>query len=116
MEDFSNLTVEQKQQAPIIESAAEYNAGKAAAGKTIKFVFPIKNIGVNPLEIRRAYSTDDHMTLKAPKPIKSGKKGAITVEIHTQGLNPSSYSREVVIITNDYVNPIKKVKINFDVE
>ncbi len=116
VEDFSNLTVEQKQQAPIIESAAEYNAGKAAAGKTIKFVFPIKNIGVNPLEIRRVYSTDNHISLKAPKPIKSGKKGAIAVEIQTQGLNPGNYSREVVIITNDYVNPIKKVKINFDVE
>ena len=116
VEDFSNLTVEQKQQAPIIEVAAEGNAGKIAAGKTVKYVFPIKNTGVNQLEIRRVYATDSHLNPKAPKPVKSGKKGAVAVDINTKGLNPGTYSREVVIITNDYVNPIKKVKINFVVE
>ncbi|MBQ3998954.1 MAG: DUF1573 domain-containing protein [Paludibacteraceae bacterium] len=116
VEDFSNMTVEQKQQAPIIEVAAESNAGKLAAGKTYKFVVPVKNTGVNPLEIRRVYSTDAHLNPKAPKPVKSGKKGAVAIDINTKGLTPGSYSREVVIISNDYVNPIKKVKINFVVE
>ena len=116
VEDFSNLSTEQKQQAPIIETLAEFNGGKAAAGKTLKFTFPIKNIGVNPLEVRRAYSTDKALNVKAPKPIKSGKKGAVAVEINTKGLQAGSYSREVVVITNDYLNPIKKVKINFVVE
>ena len=116
VEDFSNLSTEQKQQAPIIETLAEFNGGKAAAGKTLKFTFPIKNIGVNPLEVRRAYSTDKALNVKAPKPIKSGKKGAVAVEINIKGLQAGSYSREVVVITNDYLNPIKKVKINFVVE
>ena len=116
VEDFSNMTVEQKQQAPIIETLAEFNAGKIAAGKTAKFLFPIKNTGVNPLEVRRVYSTDAHLNPKAPKPIKSGKKGAVNLDINAKGLEPGSYSREVVIITNDYLNPIKKVKINFVVE
>lgn len=116
VEDFSNLSTEQKQQAPIIETLAEFDGGKAAAGKTLKFIFPIKNIGVNPLEVRRAYSTDKALNVKAPKPIKSGKKGAVAVEINTKGLQAGSYSREVVVITNDYLNPIKKVKINFVVE
>ena len=116
VEDFSSLTLEQKQQAPIIETVSEQNAGKIAAGKTAKFVFPIKNIGVNPLEIRRAYSTDKNLTVSQPKAIKSGKKGAINVNINTKGLESGAYSREVIIISNDYVNPIKKVKINFIVE
>ena len=116
VEDFSNLTQEQKQQAPIIEVPAEFNIGNVAAGKVVKYGFPIKNSGVNPLEVRRAYATDSRLTLKAPKPVKSGKKGVVTAEINTKGLEPGAYSREVVIITNDYVNPIKKVRLNFTVE
>ena len=115
-EDFSQMTVEQKQQAPILETAAEQNAGKVVAGKTLKFSFPIKNIGVNPLEIRRAYTADKALSVKAPKAVKSGKKGAVTVEIRTNGMKPGNYSREIVVITNDYANPIKKVKLNFVVE
>lgn len=116
VEDFSTLSVEDKQKAPIAEIQSEYNIGKIAAGKTIKYVLPIKNSGVNPLEVRRAYSTDKILTVKSPKAIKSGKKGAINVDINTKGLEKGNYTREVVIITNDYVNSIKKVKLNFTVE
>ena len=116
VEDFSKLTVEEKQQAPIIELQAEQNAGKVAAGKNLKFYVPIKNSGVNALEVRRVYSTDANLTIKQPKAIKSGKKGNVTVDINAKNLEPGAYSREVVVITNDYANPIKKVKVNFTVE
>ena len=117
VEDFSKLSVEDKQKAPIIETAAEQNVGKVAAGKVHKYVFPIKNVGENPLEIRRVYTTAELLNIKsAPKAVKSGKKGAVAVEINTKGLAAGAYSREVVVITNDYVNPIKKVKFNFVVE
>jgi len=116
VEDFSALTTEQKQQAPIIETKDEQTTGKVAAGKTIKFSFPIKNSGVNALEVRRAYSTEKALIVKAPKAVKSGKKGNVTIEINTKGMKAGNYTREVVLITNDYVNPIKKVKINFEVE
>ena len=115
-EDFSGLSIEEKQQAPIIEVPAEFNAGKIAKGKNLKFVFPIKNIGVNPLEIRRAYAADKALYVKQPKAVKSGKKGNVSVDINTKGMNPGAYGREVVIITNDYMTPIKRVKINFVVE
>jgi hypothetical protein len=116
VEDFSGLTVEDKQQAPIIEVENELNAGKIAAGKTHKVSFPIKNSGVNPLEIRRIYSTSENLSIDSPKPVKSGKKGAVNVRINTKNMEAGVYSREVVIITNDYANPIKKVKVNFTVE
>ena len=116
VEDFSNLSVEDKQQAPIIETAAEKNAGSVVAGKMIKSNLSVKNSGVNPLEIRRVYVNDKHIKAKAPKAVKSGKKGTISVDINTKGLQPGAYTREVVIITNDYVTPIKRVKINFTVE
>jgi hypothetical protein len=82
----------------------------------MKFAFPIKNVGVNPLEIRRIYSTDKQLTIKSPKAIKSGKKGAVSLDINAKELQPGAYTREVVIITNDYQNPIKHVKISFVVE
>ena len=71
---------------------------------------------MNPLEVRRVYAADNHLKTKAPKAIKSGKKGAVNVEINTKGMKAGAYSREVVVITNDYQNPIKRVKINFVVE
>lgn len=117
VEDFSNLTPEQKQNAPILEVADNFNAGKLAAGKGHKYVFPVKNSGVNALEIRRAYCSDPQLTVKVAKPsVKSGKKGAINVEINAKNMKPGSYSREIVLITNDYVNPIKSVKLLFTIE
>lgn len=115
-EDFSQMTVEEKQQAPIIEVPAEINAGKFAAGKAHKLVVPVKNIGVNPLEIRRVYSTESSLKITAPKPVKSGKKGAMAITLDTKGVASGVYSREVFVITNDYANPVKKVKINYTVE
>lgn len=116
VEDFSQMTVEEKQQAPITEMQNEYTIAKIAAGKTYKQNISIKNSGVNPLEIRRAYATDKALNVKQPKAIKSGKKGNVTVEINTKGLDAGSYTREVVVITNDYANPIQKVQIHFTVE
>jgi len=116
VEDFSAMSVEQKQQSPIIEVGKSHDAGKVAAGKVLKFTFPVKNIGVNPLEIRRIYSNDKSLNIKQPKSIKSGKKGSVIVEINTKGLQAGAYKREVVIISNDCINPIQKVTIEFFVE
>lgn len=116
VEDFSQMSTAEKQNAPIIEVPAEINAGKFAKGKVHKFNFAIKNSGVNPLEVRRAYCEDTRLNAKAPKAIKSGKKGMITMDIDARQLDPAAFTREMVIITNDYQNPIKRVKINFTVE
>lgn len=116
VEDFSAMSVEQKQQSPIIEVGKSQDAGKVAAGKVLKFTFPVKNIGVYPLEIRRIYSNDKSLNIKQPKSIKSGKKGSVAVEINTKGLQAGAYKREAVIISNDCINPIQKVTIEFFVE
>ena len=116
VEDFSELSIEQKQQAPILETAAEFDLGKVAAGKTLKHMLPLKNSGLNPLEVRRVYSADPNIRTKAPKAIKSGKKGAVTVEVNTKGLQPGAYSRQLLVITNDYEHSQKKVTIKWVVE
>ncbi len=117
VEDFSQMTLEDKQKAPIIEMPAEFNAGNVAAGKTIKYVLPVKNIGVNPLEVRRVYCSDPVIKVKTAKAtVKSGKKGSIAIDINTKDLKPGTYTREVLLITNDYQTPNKRIKIAFTVE
>ena len=116
VEDFSALTPEDKQQAPIIEIPNEIDLGKVAAGKTLKYVFPIKNTGVNPLDVHRVYCEDSNLRIKAPKPIKSGKKGAVTVEINAKEMEPGAYSRHLQIISNDYEHSKKQVTVYWIVE
>ena len=117
VEDFSDMTLEEKQQAPIIETKGDYYVGAIAAGKVQKCNLQLKNTGVKPLEVRRAYTTAENITVKStPKAIKSGKKANITIEINTKGLEPASYTREVMIISNDFEHARKKVTIHFDVE
>lgn len=116
VEDFSALSVQDKQNAPIIETAESYDFGKVAAGKVLKYVFPVKNTGMNPLEVRRVYCLDKNIRLKGPKAIKNGKKGAVTVEIDTKGMQPGAYSRQLIIISNDYEHSQKKVTIKWTVE
>lgn len=116
VEDFSQMSVEEKQQAPIIEVGTSVDLGKVSAGKVLKGQIALKNTGVNPLEVRRVLCVGQNMTAKAPKAIKSGKKGVVNVEINTKETAAGNYSREVVIISNDYANSVKRVKVNFVVE
>ena len=116
VEDFSALSAEEKLEAPIISMQNEYSDMTIPAGKVQKYTIPIKNLGVNPLEIHRVYSKDSHLSFKLPKSIKSGHRGALTLGIDTKGLEPGSYSREIVVISNDYQNSIKRVRVNFVVE
>ena len=115
-EDFSGLSVEQKQNAPILEVEETIELGKVAAGKVQKFVIPVKNSGVNALEVRRIYCADANIITKAPKAIKSGKKGSASIDINTKGLQAGTYSRELLILSNDYLNSRKKVTIKWTVE
>ena len=115
-EDFSALSVEDKQQAPILETANEINLGTITAGKPGKASLSYKNTGANPLEIRRLYCEDEHITLKGGKTLKSGKKGNITVEVSTKGLKPGAYARHMLLISNDYEHAKKKITVKWTVQ
>jgi len=116
VEDFSQLTLGDKQAAPIIDVPAEFNAGSVTAGKVLKYYFPVKNIGSNPLEIRRVYCSDKKIATKGCRAIRTGKKGMIGVEINTEGLQPGKYSRQLILINNDYEHSRQKVNIKWTVE
>ena len=115
-EDFSQMSQEEKMQAPILETENKIDLGTIVSGKTLKYSHPIKNTGVKPLEIRRVYSSDNRITLKPCKAVKSGRKGFITIEIPTDGKKPGTYNRDIIIMTNDYKQSHKSVNISWTIE
>ena len=116
-EDFSQMSVEDQQQAPIIEVQDQIDLGKVKAGKKLSAKLGISNAGVNSLWIRRIVSNDNGVLVVAPKSaIKSGKKAEVKVEINTAGLAVGSYSRQITVINNDPKKSVKKITLNWVVE
>ena len=75
------------------------------------------NAGVDPLLVRRVYTLDDQrIKTKAVTSIKSGKKGKITIEVNTKDQTAGTYVRQMVIITNDPQQPIKRVTIRWTIK
>lgn len=116
-EDFSKLTVEQLQQAPIVEVVRTIDLGTIAKGKKATSKLVITNVGVNPLNIRRVVANDTYIKFVAPKSaIKGGRKADLKLEIDTNSLEPAKYSRTLTLITNDPKNPVINIQINWVVE
>lgn len=115
-ENFDNLTIQQRQNAPICEVEKNINLGTVAPGKKIAKNINIKNAGASTMAVRRAYTSATELTLAAPKSIKNGKTGSIKVTVNTQGLAVGAYEREMTVITNDPVNPRKTIRINWTIE
>ena len=116
-EDFSQMTVEDQQQAPILDVPNQLNLGNVKAGKKLVSKVLVSNIGVNPLYIRRVISNDKAVAVVAPKAaIKAGKRGEVKVEINTAGLQPGNYSRQITVINNDPKKSVSKVTLNWVVE
>lgn len=121
IEDFSALTTEQLQQAPIIKADAEINLGVIAAGKKAKAVIDVQNIGANPLYIRRVYNPNDVLTVIAPKgAIKSGKKAEIKIDLNAMmdgaPMAQGAYSRMITIYANDPKQSKKNITISWEIQ
>lgn len=115
-EDFSMLTVEEQQQAPIFETASIISVGNIKSGKKYSAKLSLSNIGYNPLTIRRIVSNDQAVLVNTPKTtIKSGKKLDTTVLINTANMPAGNYSRVITIITNDPKKSTTNVTINWTV-
>lgn len=115
-EDFSKMTPEDIQQAPIIEYTATLDAGVVKVGKKTTSKLTLHNAGLNPLHIRRVYSNDGNINIVPPKSIKGGKSEVLPVTINAANATAGQYTREITIITNDPKKPIAKVKVVWTVE
>ena len=115
-EDFSQLTAEQRMQAPIIDVKVP-ELGTLKAGKKFNFKLTLSNAGINPMTVHRIYCTDASVTASMPKhAIKGGKKTDLNMVINTIGLVPGNYSRTLTFITNDPNKSIYRATINWNVE
>lgn len=122
-EDFSSLTVEQRQQAPIVEIERNINLGTVKSGKKASFKIALNNAGINPLMVRRIVLDDNQLHITAPKGgIKGGHHADLKAEVNTQvakgqaAIEPAQYSRMATLITNDPENPVITLRINWTVE
>lgn len=115
-EDFSQLTVEQRQQAPIAEVARDINLGTVAKGKKMSAKIALANAGINPLMVRRVVMNDENVHFVTPKAIKAGRKADIKVEIDATTAAAAQYTRIMTLITNDPNTPVINIKLNWVVE
>lgn len=117
-EDFSHLSVEERQQAPIVEVSKEVELGTVIRGKKLMTKLTLTNVGINPLYVRRAVVSDPNIHCIVPRtPIKSGRKGDIKIELTTDANTAiAQYARVLTLITNDPNNPVINVQLNWVVK
>jgi hypothetical protein len=103
IEDFRNLTPDQKRKAPIMEVANQtINLGTLTAGATKTVRFHISNKGLSPLHIRRIINNNQDLWIHQSKmTIESGRKGSIGIDVITKKQTPGNYKRTISIQTND---------------
>ncbi len=88
-----------------------YDFGEISEGETIEHIFILKNTGQALLEIISA--TPDCNCTKvrlSTNRIEAGKQGEITVTYNSQKQR-GSFTKLVIIETNDPVEPVKIIKI-----
>ena len=108
-EDFGQLSVEEKQSAPIFEmQSRDINLGSVKAGGKLSQKVSFKNVGERPLEIRHItnYNPEVIHTSAARTTVKGGKTGTFLIEVlpNAEVVNPGMYRRQVEILTNDPKN------------
>ncbi|MCQ2198133.1 MAG: DUF1573 domain-containing protein [Paludibacteraceae bacterium] len=102
VEDFSNLSEDQKKNAPSIQVGSVIPLGEIAAGSKKSFKFAVKNDGVNELIIRRVSCQDQNIELTKPKKgIKSKKSADIVFTIDTKDMKAGDFNKRITIISND---------------
>jgi len=121
VEDFSQMTAEQIQNAPILDIPNQFELGTVAAGAKLVKNITLKNSGAkDALVIRRIVNNAKNMTINAKKSVKAGKTLPIKIEINTvengKTLAPGKYTREITLITNDPKQSTQKIKINWVIE
>ncbi|MBQ8101140.1 MAG: DUF1573 domain-containing protein [Paludibacteraceae bacterium] len=122
-EDFSQMSVSEKQQAPIAEIPAEFDLGNVKAGQKASKKISIKNAGVNPLNIRAVVNNNpENLTIGVQKQvIKGGKQANLNTTVSAvkpdgTPLAAGTYRRQIEVITNDPQRPKSKITLVWTVE
>ncbi len=106
VEDFSNLTIVQKRNAPIVQVKSKIlEFGKIKQGKMVKGKIYIKNVGENVLEVRKISTFSKELVIKPSKTeLKSGKKSKLRIYVDTKNSPKGNFEKTFSVLTNDPMN------------
>lgn len=117
--DFTKLTPGQRMNAPVLTIGNDrLNFGTLnRLGNEVVMPIEVKNEGNSTLEIYRAYSLDEAVTVAVEKSkIKKGKSAQLTLTVNPSLLKGELLNAEVTIITNDPTNSQAKVRLVGELE
>lgn len=118
VENFKDMTREQKQKAPIFETSqrtVDFGVVKTGTKKHLKI--KIGNKGIDNLEIRRVINYNREITILPEKlTVTSGKEGSITATVDTKNLNEGDYKRNITLQTNDPDNSLVTIVLSWKVQ
>lgn len=116
-EDFSQLTPDQRRNAPILDVATTINMGTIAAGKVAKRAIALTNVGADALKVHRVFTNGQDVRASVKKAeLKNGKSGQLNVEvIPAADSKPGAYSRQITVITNDPAKPRLNITVNWTI-
>jgi len=118
VEDFSKLTLDQKQKAPILETKGRtinFGVINPGAKKTIKF--KLTNKGISALEIRRIINNNKELNVRPAKmTINTGKSQDLVFDVITKALPEGEYKKSVTLQTNDPDNSFVILVLNWQVQ
>lgn len=113
-ENFAGMTDVQRRKAPVIgivPESVDLNVVNRDSAP-IKESVTVKNHGIDPLKIRRIYTSDPGISIKAEKTeIKKGKPAKIMLEIDPKAFSGKAINAKVVVISNDPDNPTTSFRI-----
>ena len=117
VEDFSNMTIEQKRNAPILE-IPNRSVNLAVLDSPVKAEgsFQIKNIGEKALEIRRVTNNNAEISFKNEQlTVRGGKTADLKFNV-SGDLKHGKYKRAVTLQTNDPNNVYVVLSIEWEVK
>lgn len=117
VEDFSQMTIAQKREAPITEiKSSTLQFGNIKQGKKIKGKITLKNVGINPLKIRKINNANNDITIIPQKTtIAGGKKTQLHIYIDTAKLVKGKYQKSFSVQTNDPITTVIVYTLQFEI-
>ena len=106
-EDFSSLTKEQRDQAPVpLASESTFSFGKVKAGTKVKAAFEIANKGKSSFKVYKVDSESSRVKVLPFKDIAPGAKGKLEAELDTTTLPKGECLIILTLTTNSPSRPI----------
>ncbi len=113
-EDFSKLTPEDIEKAPVATLSGEsVDFGTLARNSSpVTRTFTLKNNGQSTLEIRRIYSADAGVGTTCPvKSLKKGQEAIVTVTVDPAKQQGGILNAKLLVITNDPMHPSQTLRL-----